>query len=26
VRERTATARVIYSRDAIMQGDRVELQ
>ena len=26
VRERTATARVIYSRDAIMNGDRVELQ
>jgi hypothetical protein len=26
VRERTATARVIYSRDAIMAGDRAELQ
>ena len=26
VRERTATARVIYSRDAIMNGDRVELR
>ena len=26
VRERTATARVSYSRDAIMNGDRVELR
>jgi hypothetical protein len=26
VRENTATARIIYSRDAVMSGDRVELQ
>jgi hypothetical protein len=26
VRERTSTARVSYSRDAIMNGDRVELR
>ena len=26
VRERTATARVLYSRDAIMNGDKVELR
>lgn len=26
VRERTATARVLYSRDAIMAGDRIELR
>ena len=26
VRERTATARVLYSRDAIMNGDKAELQ
>jgi hypothetical protein len=26
VRERTATARVLYSRDAIMNGDRIELR
>jgi hypothetical protein len=26
VRERTATARVLYSRDAIMSGDRAELR
>jgi hypothetical protein len=26
VRERTATAKVIYSNDAIMSGDKVELR
>ena len=26
VREKTATARVLYSRDAIMNGDKVELR
>ena len=26
VRERTSTARVLYSRDAIMNGDKAELR